>query len=137
MRNLFAYGTLMCEDIFRDVSGMSLSGEPGVLRGYRRGCIRGETYPAIVPDAGASVPGVIYAQVPDAAWDRLDRFEGELYARRSVEIQKADGSMSPADVYALKPEFIDHLGPEEWDYDDFLRYGKSAFQKGYQGYRSL
>lgn len=32
----FAYGTLMCEDIMREVSGIRPSHVPGTLKGYRR-----------------------------------------------------------------------------------------------------
>jgi hypothetical protein len=31
--NLFAYGTLMCEDIMQHVSGCTLSSMPGILKG--------------------------------------------------------------------------------------------------------
>ena len=58
MENLFAYGTLMCEDIMQDVAGCRLSCVPAELRGYSRRRVRGEHYPALVegrPAEGASL----------------------------------------------------------------------------------
>ena len=88
MKNLFAYGTLMCEDIMGDVSGCRLpSPSPGTLKGYSRWCVKGEPYPALVRDEKKLVEGMVYRNVPDSAWDRLDAFEGEMYERRLVRIE--------------------------------------------------
>jgi gamma-glutamylcyclotransferase (GGCT)/AIG2-like uncharacterized protein YtfP len=87
MENLFAYGTLMCDDIMIEVSGCRLSHMPGTLRGYSRRSVRGEHYPALVPREEGRVEGVVYRNVPDSAWDRLDRFEGEMYTRQLLQIQ--------------------------------------------------
>lgn len=64
MRHLFAYGTLMCDDIIAEISGSLLSHVSATLRGYRRMCVKGEHYPALVPEAGGSVEGVLYLNVP-------------------------------------------------------------------------
>lgn len=135
--HLFAYGTLMCEEIMNEVSGRRLSHAPGTLAGYRRYSVRGEHYPGIVPEEGAHVHGVVYWDVPPAAWERLDRFEGDMYARQRVEIHLADGGTLSAMTYVVRPAFVDHLDPSEWDFEDFLRHGKASFQNHYTGYRSL
>ena len=137
MENLFAYGTRMCDDIMREASGCRLSHVPGTLKGYTRRAVKGEQYPALVPDAGGQVEGVVYRDVPDAAWDRLDRFEGEMYVRQGVRIELQEGGTLLAGVYVAQPEFLDHLDESDWDLADFLRHGKASFQKDYKGYRSL
>lgn len=134
--NLFSYGTLMCGDIMRDVSGFRLSHVPGTLKGYRRRAVKSEYYPAIVPDAEDRVHGIVSRDVPGPAWDRLDRFEGEMYVRRPVEIGLEDGTMLPAATYVVRPEFLDRLEAIDWDLTDFIRKGKTIFQKEYKGYRS-
>ena len=48
MENLFAYGTLMCEDIMREVSGVRLLQVSGKLKGYSRRGVKGEHYPAFI-----------------------------------------------------------------------------------------
>jgi gamma-glutamylcyclotransferase (GGCT)/AIG2-like uncharacterized protein YtfP len=137
MLNLFAYGTLMCDDIMQEVSGCRLSQVPGILIGYSRRSVKGEYFPGLVPDEEGRVEGVVYSNVPDSAWDRLDRFEGEIYARRLVRIELNDGATLPAAAYVVKPQFLNHLEPSEWNFADFLRNGKANFQKKYKGYKAL
>jgi gamma-glutamylcyclotransferase (GGCT)/AIG2-like uncharacterized protein YtfP len=137
MENLFAYGTLMCEDIMEEVSGCRLAGVPGTLKGYGRRSVRGEHYPALVPHEEGRVEGVVYRNVPDSAWERLDRFEGEMYVRQLVQIELNDGSTAQAATYVVQPEFLDLLDPTDWDFGEFLRNGKASFQRHYRGYRSL
>jgi len=55
MKNLFAYGTLMCQEIMLAVTSFLFRGARGLLRDYRRGTIRGEVYPGIVPRRGKVV----------------------------------------------------------------------------------
>jgi len=137
MDHLFAYGTLLCDDILCDVAGCRLSPVPGTLRGYGRRAVRGEPYPALVPDPEGRVAGVVYRHVPDAAWRRLDRFEGEMYVRHVVEIDLDDGVTLPAQTYVVRLECLHRLDPSDWDFAAFLRHDKERFQSGYQGYRAL
>jgi gamma-glutamylcyclotransferase (GGCT)/AIG2-like uncharacterized protein YtfP len=137
MNDLFAYGTLMCDDILRDVAGCRLSAVAGTLRGYSRRAVRGEPYPALVPDPEGRVAGVVYRDVPDAAWRRLDRFEGEMYVGQTVEVDLAEGGTLLAQTYVVRPEFRHRLAPSDWDFADFLRHGKARFQSHYVGYRAL
>lgn len=126
----------MCDDIMHEVSGFRLYRSAGTLKGYSRRSVKGEYYPAIMPDEKGRVQGVVYRNIPDTAWDRLDRFEGKMYARHFVQIERIDGTVFAA-TYVVQPEFLDHLGPSDWDFADFLRSGKAIFQRHYQGYRSL
>jgi gamma-glutamylcyclotransferase (GGCT)/AIG2-like uncharacterized protein YtfP len=137
MDHLFAYGTLMCEDIMEEVAGCRLDPVPGTLGGYSRRSVKGEHYPALVPDRQGIVEGILYRDVPARAWDRLDRFEGEMYARRWVRISLPDGSMVPAATYVTRPEFLDCLEAFEWDFASFRHRGKAAFQRQYKGYKFL
>jgi gamma-glutamylcyclotransferase (GGCT)/AIG2-like uncharacterized protein YtfP len=137
MGNLFVYGTLMCDDIMEEVSGFRPPSVPGTLKGYSRWSVKSEKYPAVMPDENGSVEGVVYLNVPNSAWDRLDRFEGEMYARQIVEVQLNDGASLRAQTYVVKPNFLDHLDQTDWDFADFLRNGKASFQRHYKGYQSF
>ena len=137
MEYLFAYGTLMCDDIMHEASGFRLSGVPGTLAGYSRRAVKDEHYPAIVPDEKGRVEGVVYRNVVASAWDRLDRFEGEMYARQVVRIELIDGSDLFAATYVLEPEFRYRLESSGWDFAYFLRYGKVNFQRQYKGNQLL
>jgi gamma-glutamylcyclotransferase (GGCT)/AIG2-like uncharacterized protein YtfP len=134
--NLFAYGSLMCQDIMAAVSGFCAAGVPGTARGYRRRSVKGETYPAMVADASCDTGGVVYRDLPDAAWERLDRFEGDLYARLDVAVELEDGGTVPAEAYIVRPEHVDCLEASGWDFDVFLREGKARFLREYKGFRA-
>jgi len=137
MENLFAYGTLMCDDIMQEVSGLRVRSVPGTLKGYSRRSVKSQKYPGVLPDESGSVEGVVYLNVLNLAWDRLDRFEGEMYARQIVEVEVNDGARLRAETYVVKPNFLDHLDQTDWDFADFLRNGKASFQRHYKGYRAF
>ena len=137
MTHLFAYGTLMCDDIMREVSACVLQGLPGVLQGYSRRCVKNAAYPAITADESGKVNGILYLDLPATSWQRLDRFEGEMYARRPVQIELEDRRLLSAATYVAREEFMVYLEEREWDFEEFLRAGKTGFQNQYKGYRLL
>jgi gamma-glutamylcyclotransferase (GGCT)/AIG2-like uncharacterized protein YtfP len=137
MKNLFAYGTLMCDEIMEQVAGYRLSYTAGTLRGYIRRAVRDEHYPAIFRNEKGLIQGIVYLCVPDQAWQRLDRFEGAMYERQTVQIQLAHGMMLFANTYVIQPAFLDTLEEIDWDFERFLCHGKEIFQKYYKGYQSM
>lgn len=118
-----------------EASGTRLSAVPATLPGYRRLRVRGEHYPAVVPDADTQVEGVVYLNVPEAAWARLDQFEGEMYSREIVQIRLADSTTIPAETYVFQASFTDCLDDTAWDFTNFLREGKESFRRSYLGYQ--
>jgi cation transport regulator ChaC len=90
-----------------------------------------------VPQEDGHVDGVIYKDVPDSAWERLDRFEGEMYDRQTVKVKLKDGTTMPAATYVVKPEFMGYIDPSDWDFEEFRRNRKASFQRQYKGYLSL
>lgn len=133
----FTYGSLMCEDIMSVVCGAALRFEPATLDGYRRQCVVGEHYPGMIPVRGHAVAGVLYFDLPDAAWSRLDRFEGDEYERQKVTVRLADGALEEAWTYVFRPEFAQRLTGEEWDFARFLQHGKERFIARYLGFGKL
>lgn len=131
MHGLFAYGTLMCKDIMMEAAGCYPASCRGVLTGYSRHPIKGEVYPAIIPDEKGRVEGVLYFGISTQALERLDRFEGEMYSRQSVEIRPSDETTLPAETYVLRPEFLHHVDGTEWDFDNFLIHHKRSFRRDY------
>jgi gamma-glutamylcyclotransferase (GGCT)/AIG2-like uncharacterized protein YtfP len=122
---LFAYGTLMDEDIMHRVSGFRLKGETATIRGYRRYGIVDAAYPGIIVAEGQSVTGVVYHQVPKAAWKRLDDFEGDMYSRLPCELREFPGIA--VDVYVLRSAYHHLLAQHEWSFKEFLRLHKRAY----------
>ncbi len=135
--HLFAYGTLMCPDIMAEVSGLNRPGISATLPGYRRLRVKGEDYPAIVPDAAGWVTGVICRDIPKSAWILLDRFEGEMYVRVRAQVDLADGSVAAAQTYVVNGCFSGCLEDVEWNFADFLCSGKERFRMSYTGYLKL
>lgn len=126
MGNLFAYGTLMCEEVMVDVACCQLPRVAGTLRGYTRKAVTGECYPAITPDRPGAVNGVVYLNLPDSAWDLLDRFEGEMYQRRPVAVELNDGTLLAAETYVIRAACRGRLSPCDWDFDAFVMTGKKG-----------
>jgi gamma-glutamylcyclotransferase (GGCT)/AIG2-like uncharacterized protein YtfP len=133
----FTYGSLMSEDIMSTVTGIRAAHCSATLDGYRRHPVIGAEYPGMVARAGHQVCGVLYLDLPPAAWPRLDRFEGEEYERRIVEVALADGTVARAWTYIFRAELAARLGEGDWDFKRFLREGKLRFISGYAGFDSL
>ncbi|MEM7394906.1 MAG: gamma-glutamylcyclotransferase family protein, partial [Verrucomicrobiota bacterium] len=113
--NLFAYGTLMCEETLRDVTGKTMTRVKATLHGYRRMAVKDAPYPAVVPEANHWVEGVLYRDVPPEVWAELDHYEGEIYSRESVDVELHSGFSVRADVYVLRNEFRFCLDDKAWD----------------------
>ena len=137
MKHLFAYGTLMCPGIMRDVCALSLTGEEARLTGYSRRAIIGHAFPGLIESATECSPGILYRDVPLVAWDRLDRFEGAMYARRAVQVQLRSGDWVEADTYVVEAAYHSMLSAELWDYERFLESGRRQFESNYAGYEAL
>lgn len=135
--HLFAYGTLMCPDIMTEVSGLDQPATFATLRGYRRLRVKGEDYPALVPDAAGLVTGVVYRDVTEAAWALLDRFEGDMYALVGAQVELADGTVAAVQTYVVNRGFGACLEEVEWDFVEFLDSGKQRFRTSYKGYLEL
>ncbi len=115
-----------------DVSGCHLPYTTGTLRGFSRWAVKRELYPAVVQDNDGTVNGVVYLNVPDSAWNRLDQYEGEMYNRQSVDIVSDNGETIYAEIYVLQPGFINQLDGSDWDFDDFVANGKAIFQQRFK-----
>jgi len=127
----------MCQDIMLAVSGFPFRGVRGLLRDYHRGTIRGEVYPGIVPRRGEVVEGLVYRDLPEDAWKRLDAFEGEMYYRTSVGIELDDGTVRQAQTYLVRPEFEHRVGAAPWSFEEFLESDKGFFESKYPGFHAV
>ncbi len=135
--DLFTYGTLMSPEIMTKVAGCRLAALPANLQNYQRFLVRDEVYPGITVKAGGQVDGMLYLDVPDAALQRLDVFEGEMYERRGVTVQEKGGTVREAMTYVFRPEYHDLLTDIPWDFDEFLASGKKRFVDGYFGFGEI
>lgn len=135
--DLFTYGSLMCADIMAQVCGQHLVATPAVLPHYRRFLVKDEQYPGVVADFSGSVPGQVYRGIRAVAWERLDRFEGEMYDRVPVRVCYDGGGCGVVFCYVFRPEFAHRLTASEWSFETFLASGKSAFLQQYGGFKVI
>lgn len=130
----FTYGSLMCEDIMSAVVGTRCAHRPAVLDAYRRAPVIGEQYPGMVPASASQVHGVLYLDLPESAWPRLDAFEGALYSRELVRVHLDDGRRASAWAYVFRAEHAHRLATGEWDFARFMKTGKARFESRYLGF---
>lgn len=136
-RHCFTYGSLMWADIMARVCGREFASEPASLADHRRHPVRGQDYPGLRAAPGGLVPGRLYRDVDEAAWARLDAFEGDEYERADVVVVLADGGTLPAQVYRFRAEFAGRLLPGDWDAEAFAREGRARFIARYAGFGLL
>lgn len=137
MINLFTYGSLMCDDIMFAVIGCRLQRANAVLNDYYRSSVRNEEYPGITPQSEAQVDGVLYLDLPEAAIERLDVFEGEFYERQVVQVRTENFDEMNAMAYVIKPHYSHILTYTEWSYIHFLKTGKQKFKMAYLGFHDI
>jgi gamma-glutamylcyclotransferase (GGCT)/AIG2-like uncharacterized protein YtfP len=116
---VFCYGTLLFPEVMRVGSGIEPPGRPAVARGWARYRVRGEVFPALIEQAGASTRGALFEGVDAVALARLDAFEGELYVRRALEVECEDGARVSAQCWVLAPGREAELTREPWEPDAF------------------
>lgn len=122
--HLFAYGTLMSEDIFLRVTGCHEGrAVEAFLKNYQRYAVKGESYPGIVQQNKAIVRGKLYFDLPEDSWQRLDEFEGEMYTRRLVQVSCGDDALFDAAAYVVRSESVDLLSGSLWSFKQFLQSG--------------
>ena len=124
---VFCYGTLLFPEVMSRVAGAELVGHPAVVEGWARYCVRRQTFPALVAQPGARTEGAVFSGVDAAVLARLDAFEGPLYVRRALEVERTDGGRLFAQVWVLAPGREAELSSEPWDLQAFAARDLRAF----------
>ncbi|MEE4361816.1 MAG: gamma-glutamylcyclotransferase family protein [Pseudomonadales bacterium] len=124
--DLFAYGTLMCPELLRALTGLRRAPFPARLEGYRRRCMVRTSYPGIAPCAGEGVEGVLYRALPRTALGILDAFEGAEYRRRILTVDLDGAGVSPALCYVLRPHALRCMRAEPWSLAHFRERSLAA-----------
>jgi len=139
--HLFAYGSLMWVDILAKVCGPEAAPshppQPARLADHARRPVRGQDYPGLIPHVGGEVSGCVYLDLPEAAWARLDTFEGPEYQRGEVLVSGPDGAPLRAFAYLFKGDHSHLLEEGEWDEGRFEREGKARFIERYVGFGAV
>lgn len=84
LERVFVYGSLQHPAVLRCLLKRSVSSQPATLFGYGICAVAGASYPAVRRDAGSKVHGRLLAGITRTELERLDAYEGGLYARRAA-----------------------------------------------------
>ncbi|MGB1547299.1 MAG: gamma-glutamylcyclotransferase family protein [Alphaproteobacteria bacterium] len=124
--DVFFYGALLDPDIREIVFGDPHYQEApakAVLRGYRRVCVPGETYPYLLPFPKSAVEGIAFPNLNDVAMARLLHFEGNAYRLAPVTVER-EAEAKPATLMAFfrAGSFPRVFRP--WDFETWTRFQK-------------
>jgi gamma-glutamylcyclotransferase (GGCT)/AIG2-like uncharacterized protein YtfP len=133
--NIFTYGTLMLSEVMVAVTNCEFRFNNAILKGYARFTVKGESYPGIIPATDAATDGIIYFDVDELSLKRLDIFEGDLYQRIAISVEKEDGEVINAEAYVVKPKFKHYLSSSEWNIKEFAQKHLKAFLENYSGFQ--
>jgi len=115
---LFAYGTLIFDEVMSAVAGEAGASLDALLEGFERRLLRGAVYPGVAPRHGARVVGRAWTGITGEAFARLDRFEGPMY-RREVHPVVTDEGPLEAHVYVVRPGHRWMMTTRPWEPDVF------------------
>jgi gamma-glutamylcyclotransferase (GGCT)/AIG2-like uncharacterized protein YtfP len=127
--NLFTYGSLMFEPVWRRLVARPRASMRAELPGFRRERVTGQTYPGIVPDPRARISGRVYFGIEPEDLIRLDRFEGEAYLRTSVTVWIVTPQARKVPIEAQTYVFRDAnaLSGQAWIPEEFEQHWAAGF----------
>lgn len=124
---LFAYGTLQVPEVQRDLAGRQFEMRPAELVDHACFAVRGQWYPAAIPQPGGRVHGQLLLGVEAETLALLDRYEGEHYRRVTLQV-RCEGEVHEAWCYLLRPGLEQLLSGEGWDLHSFVRERERDWQ---------
>lgn len=134
--NLFTYGSLMFEEVWLQLVRRDCVRRPARLYGFTRRQVRGDVYPVVFRSRPSDwVDGVVYFDVGEEDFRRLDAFEGAPYDRQTHTVIVEGGEKHRAEAYVLRETFRHLIGDRSWDPSWFATEGLAAFLDGYRGFR--
>ena len=123
--DVFFYGALLDPDVREVVFGDPKYREGttrATLRGYRRVCAPGDTYPYLIPFPASSVEGCVLANLDGTAMARLLHFEGRDY--RLAPITVDCGRARPVTLMTFLRAGKQPRVFRPWDFEAWARFQK-------------
>jgi gamma-glutamylcyclotransferase (GGCT)/AIG2-like uncharacterized protein YtfP len=124
--NVFTYGSLMFSPVWESVCAGRYKTQKMLLCDFRRYCVQNESYPAVVPQLGASVEGIVYFDVSSEDQLKLNQFEGEEYVLRHHQIDAVA-------VVFYEYVALARIDRREWSPTDFEQNLMPAFLSRHVG----
>lgn len=126
----FAYGSLEFPDVMEAVTGRRFAGCEAVLEGFARELLAERPYPGLAPRPGARTTGVLYDGLDVRAFELLDLFEDDFYARRALDVSGDDGRVVRAEVYVVEETHVSLLTGAPWSRTRFAARHLPGFLEG-------
>lgn len=118
--HLFTYGSLMFPELLTAITGDHYQHIDAVLLEYSRFQLKNAKYPGIIAsDASSQTCGRLYWRLKPRALELLDAFEGNLYERKRLQVQCANGLTAEAFVYVVSPHKSALLSRQTWEPERF------------------
>ncbi len=124
----FFFGSLMDRDVAALVLGRPVEAgalQPGILHGYERLVVAGESYPALAPRAGGKVAGLLLHGVGDTDLARMQFFESEEFAPAAYRIELTSGGY--VDAYTFVAREVLEYTDQRWDFAHWQRHEKPGY----------
>lgn len=109
---LFAYGSLMFDEVLRVLIGRAPDRTPATVEGWRAAALPGRVYPVLVP-AATRASGLVLSGITPAEWRILDAYEDDLYDL--VRLPLVDGGHAWTYVAPPKTDALD----KDWSATEF------------------
>ncbi|ACI98304.1 gamma-glutamylcyclotransferase family protein [Rhodospirillum centenum] len=125
---LFAFGTLMDADVRALVLGRAspdAEARPAILPDHRRLRVAGEVYPAVVPDPGGAVAGLLLPLRSPHERERVQYFEGLHQILRGHTVRcRRDG---PVTALVCASADTVQVGTEPWSFAAWRARHKAVY----------
>jgi len=126
----------MVPEIFLKVTGKQYRSREAILIGYERFKIIGQSYPAITLKAGACTEGIVYFDISEIHFHKLDLFEGNLYKKINSPVHMRDHQVVDAIVYVLNNGNESLLSKQKWDKNEFIQFELKKFLRTDSGFEN-
>jgi gamma-glutamylcyclotransferase (GGCT)/AIG2-like uncharacterized protein YtfP len=132
--NIFTYGSLMFSEVWNKVVQGNYYSSSATLQGYRRFCIRNESYPGLrKANSYDKVNGIVYHDIDNQDLMRLDAFEGGCYERLPVTVDLGNSKIK-SHVYLIRDQYLFLATEKQWDPEDFYKKSIGDFVATYTGF---
>lgn len=127
----------MIEELFNRIVKGKYASVKGYVDGYHRFRVIGEVYPALVSaTSGEQVHGLAYLDITEEDMNRLDEFEGDMYRRKTVDMQTELGDVLIVDTYLCISDYHHMVGKSHWEPGDFNAAAKDQFLTNFPGWKT-
>ena len=124
----------MFSEVWNKVVQDNYYSSSATLQGYRRFCIKNQSYPGLRQTGGQDkVNGIVYHDINNQDLKLLDAFEGGYYERVPVTVDLENSSIK-SHVYLIRDQYLYLATEKQWDPEVFYKKSIGDFVATYTGF---